>query len=156
MKNKGLSAATKSHFKLGGRVQGKADGGVVDKVMDSKVMRGIGDVIGASVDKRGTEGIRRANRFNQADSAPTEKAADDTPGGTSKRAMQIEAQTNAAMPESRADGGKVGKHQGFKKVQAKIEGEGYSPAAAGAILASSTRKASASAKAANPRLRKVK
>lgn len=47
-------------------------------------------------------------------------------------------------------------HPGFKKVQKKIEGEGYSKEAAGAILASSTRKASAKAKKANPRLKKVK
>jgi hypothetical protein len=47
-------------------------------------------------------------------------------------------------------------HPGFKKVQSKIQGEGYSKKAAGAILASATRKASASAKAKNPKLKKVK
>jgi hypothetical protein len=47
-------------------------------------------------------------------------------------------------------------HPGFKAVQGKIEKEGYSAKAAGAILASSTRKASASAKAKNPRLNRVK
>lgn len=47
-------------------------------------------------------------------------------------------------------------HPGFKAVQVKIEGEGYSKGAAGAILASSTRKASASAKRKNPRLNRVK
>lgn len=46
-------------------------------------------------------------------------------------------------------------HPGFKAVQSKIEGEGYSKGAAGAILASSSRKASAKAKKANPRLKKV-
>ena len=46
---------------------------------------------------------------------------------------------------------------GFKAVQAKIAAkQGVSKKAAGAILASSTRKASAKAKAANPRLRRVK
>jgi hypothetical protein len=47
-------------------------------------------------------------------------------------------------------------HPGFKKVQAKIEGEGYSKDAAGAILASKSRDASPKAKAANPRLGMVK
>jgi hypothetical protein len=45
----------------------------------------------------------------------------------------------------------------FKKVQAKIARKGgYSKKAAGAILASASRKASASAKRKNPKLRKVK
>jgi hypothetical protein len=48
------------------------------------------------------------------------------------------------------------KHPGFKAVQKQIEGEGYSPEAAGAILASKTRNASAAAKKKNPRLKKVK
>ena len=48
------------------------------------------------------------------------------------------------------------KHPGFAAVKSKIEGEGYSPKAAGAILASKTRAASSSAKAKNPKLKKVK
>lgn len=49
------------------------------------------------------------------------------------------------------------KHPGFKKVAAGIaKKEGLSKKAAGAILASSTRKASAGAKKRNPALRKVK
>jgi hypothetical protein len=48
------------------------------------------------------------------------------------------------------------KHPGFKKVQEKIEHEGYSRKMAGAILASRTRHASASAKKANPHLSRVK
>lgn len=48
------------------------------------------------------------------------------------------------------------KHPGFKAVKAKIEGEGYSAKSAGAILASSTRKASPKAKKANPKLKRVK
>ena len=48
-------------------------------------------------------------------------------------------------------------HPGFKAVQAKIAAkQGVSKQAAGAILAASTRKASAKAKAANPRLKRVK
>jgi hypothetical protein len=49
------------------------------------------------------------------------------------------------------------KHPGFKAVQAKIaKKQGVSKKAAGAILASATRKASAKAKRKNPRLKKVK
>jgi hypothetical protein len=48
------------------------------------------------------------------------------------------------------------KHPGFGAVQKKIQSEGYSKKAAGAILASATRKASKKAKKANPRLNKVK
>ena len=48
------------------------------------------------------------------------------------------------------------KHPGFKAVQSKIEQEGYSKKAAGAILAKSTRNASAKARKANPRLNRVK
>lgn len=48
-------------------------------------------------------------------------------------------------------------HPGFKAVQAKIAAkEGVSSAAAGAILASSTRNASPAAKRKNPNLKKVK
>jgi len=49
------------------------------------------------------------------------------------------------------------KHPGFKAVQNKIaRKQGISKRAAGAILASSSRKASAKAKKRNPRLKKVK
>jgi len=48
------------------------------------------------------------------------------------------------------------KHPGFAKVESKIEKSGYSKESAGAILANATRKASKSAKNANPALRKVK
>jgi hypothetical protein len=48
-------------------------------------------------------------------------------------------------------------HPGFKAVQSSIaKREGVSGKAAGAILASATRKASKKAKAANPNLRRVK
>lgn len=47
-------------------------------------------------------------------------------------------------------------HPGFRAVQQKIaRKEGFSEKVAGAILAASTRKASAKAKAANPRLKRV-
>ena len=48
-------------------------------------------------------------------------------------------------------------HPGFSAVQSKIaKKEGVSKKAAGAILASATRKASKSAKKKNPALKKVK
>jgi hypothetical protein len=48
-------------------------------------------------------------------------------------------------------------HPGFKAVQSSIaKKQGISKQAAGAILASSTRKASSAAKKANPNLKKVK
>lgn len=48
------------------------------------------------------------------------------------------------------------KHPGFKAVAKKIEGQGYSKKAAGAILAAKTRAASSAAKKKNPRLKRVK
>lgn len=48
-------------------------------------------------------------------------------------------------------------HPGFKAVQASIaKKQGVSKKAAGAILASATRKASPAAKKANPNLKRVK
>lgn len=47
-------------------------------------------------------------------------------------------------------------HPGFKAVQQKIEKEGYSKNAAGAILANASRKASPAAKKSNARLGMVK
>lgn len=48
------------------------------------------------------------------------------------------------------------KHIGFKGAEKKVEKEGYSKKAAGAIIASATRKASPAAKKKNPMLKKVK
>ena len=51
----------------------------------------------------------------------------------------------------------MAKHPGFKAVQSKIAAkEGVSKGAAGAILANATRHASAGAKNANHRLKRVK
>jgi hypothetical protein len=48
-------------------------------------------------------------------------------------------------------------HPGFKAAQSQIAKRmGISPKRAGAVLAASTRNASAAAKAKNPRLKKVK
>jgi hypothetical protein len=49
-----------------------------------------------------------------------------------------------------------GKHPGFKAVQSKVQSEGYSKKVAGAIVAAAARGASAKAKKANPRLKRVK
>lgn len=49
----------------------------------------------------------------------------------------------------------MNKHPGFRAVQKKIESEGYSKRAAGAILAKKTRNASPTAKRKNPRLKRV-
>jgi hypothetical protein len=50
-----------------------------------------------------------------------------------------------------------GKHPGFKSVQGQIaRKEGVSKERAGAMLAAGTRRASASAKRKNPRLKRVK
>lgn len=48
------------------------------------------------------------------------------------------------------------KHPGFVKIQSSIEKEGYSKKSAGAILAASTRNASANAKRKNSLLKRVK
>jgi hypothetical protein len=71
--------------------------------------------------------------------------------------------SNVALKASSADsnlekvrGQKRMKHPGFKAVQKHIEGEGYSPEQAGAILANKTRNASPAARKANPRLNRVK
>jgi len=48
------------------------------------------------------------------------------------------------------------KHPGFAAVRSKIQGEGYSKKAAGAILASASRHTSAKAKRKNPRLKRVR
>lgn len=51
----------------------------------------------------------------------------------------------------------AGKHMGFKAAQSQIaKKEGISKERAGAILAASSRNASAAAKKANPRLKRVK
>jgi hypothetical protein len=52
---------------------------------------------------------------------------------------------------------KSAKHPGFKVVQSKVaRQQGIPMSRAGAILASSTRRASSAAKRSNPRLRRVK
>lgn len=62
--------------------------------------------------------------------------------------------TGVAIPERDIPHNQA--HPGFAAVQSKIEGEGYSKQSAGAILANASRKASKSAKKANPRLKRVK
>lgn len=48
------------------------------------------------------------------------------------------------------------KHVGFKGAEKSVEKEGFGKKAAGAIIASASRKASKKAKKANPKLKKVK
>lgn len=70
-------------------------------------------------------------------------------------ASPIEGPRRKVAGSNMAKGGSA--HPGFKAVQAKIAAKsGVSKQAAGAILAASTRKASAKAKAANPKLKRVK
>lgn len=58
---------------------------------------------------------------------------------------------------ARASAARQTKHPGFKAVQARIAAsEGVPMAAAGAVLAKSTRNASPAAKKANPALKRVK
>lgn len=72
----------------------------------------------------------------------------------SPRPMQLD--TLRGRPHIKSKGGST-KHPGFKAVQSSIaKKQGVSKEAAGAILAASTRKASAAAKRANPRLKRVK
>ena len=47
-------------------------------------------------------------------------------------------------------------HPGFKAIQSEIQGEGFTKEQAGAITANAARKASPAAKAANPKLKRVK
>jgi hypothetical protein len=78
------------------------------------------------------------------------------PKTTSKGSVSSVASKAKAVAKSKmAKGGTA--HPGFKSVQAGIAAkQGISKKAAGAILASATRKASPKAKAANPRLKRVK
>lgn len=70
-------------------------------------------------------------------------------------ALGLGAMKGKKLLENKKSGGTT--HPGFKAVQSKIAAkQGISKEAAGAILAASTRKASGKAKAANPRLKKVK
>jgi len=47
------------------------------------------------------------------------------------------------------------KHVGFKGAERKVEAEGYSPKAAAKVIGAGAHNASAKAKKANPRLKKV-
>lgn len=112
--------------------------------------------------------LRNARKMEEAKATGTRKGANFGTGAAGIGAALTGAGNlvNSAKPGvtvkqermggSMKRGGGV-KHPGFKAVQAKIAAKsGVSKKAAGAILASSTRKASAKAKAANPRLKRVK
>lgn len=75
--------------------------------------------------------------------------------GNEGSVSSVAKKATAVAKKKMAKGGTA--HPGFKAVQAGIAAkQGISKQAAGAILASATRKASAKAKAANPRLKRVK
>jgi hypothetical protein len=78
--------------------------------------------------------------------APREPGLEPGPSGTPQISVPDPSQ-------NQKHGGST--HPGFKAVQSKIEGEGYSAKSAGAILAASSRGASKKAKRANPRLKRV-
>ena len=96
---------------------------------------------------------------------PTMKKGGSTPFGILSIIAGIDNNPKPTAAD-RISGAKMGNkkmakggtaHPGFKAVQSKIAAkQGISKEAAGAILASSARKASAKAKAANPRLKRVK
>jgi len=72
-----------------------------------------------------------------------------------KRGISIKDYKKGGVVKKMQKGGTA--HPGFKSVQAGIAAkQGVSKKAAGAILASAARKASPKAKAANPRLKRVK
>jgi len=102
---------------------------------------------------------RTTNLFGPKNSSKViTKYADPVSSG---RKRSVETYSAPSVPDSeiyKKKGGAMKKaHPGFKSVQSSIASkQGISKKAAGAILASSTRKASAKAKAANPRLKKVK
>ena len=73
--------------------------------------------------------------------------------GKTRDACGDNAHANADAPVIRHNDNQA--HPGFAAVQGKIEHEGYSKNEAGAILANASRHASAAAKEANPRLKKV-
>lgn len=74
----------------------------------------------------------------------------------SKSAM-MKHEKSEGSKERKMEYGKSAKHPGFKVVQKKIaKKSGVGMKAAGAILASASRGASAAAKKKNPRLKRVK
>lgn len=95
-------------------------------------------VAGSNMAKGGSTSFGMLSVKKGVDNNPAETQADKIAGATMK-------------------GGGGVKHPGFKAVQEKIaKKQGVSAKVAGAILAAATRKASASAKKKNPRLKKVK
>ena len=80
-----------------------------------------------------------------------------------RKSLSVKLCVLTVMPSELRFGEKEGNHMakkahpGFRKAQAKIAAkEGVSMDRAGAILASSSRRASPAAKKANPRLKRVK
>lgn len=124
--------------KAGGAVKKKmASGGAI---IAAPIQTRLGNkpMAGGNMAKGGSTSFGMLSVKKGVDNNPAPTKADQIAGATMKK------------------GGGV-KHPGFKAVQAKIAAkQGLSKKAAGAILAASTRKASAKAKAKNPRLKRVK
>lgn len=110
--------------------------------------------------------LRNARKMEEAKATGTRKGANFGTGaagigtaltGAGNLINAVKPGPTVVAPAGGMKRGGAVKHPGFKAVQAKIAAKsGVSKKAAGAILASSTRKASAKAKAANPRLKRVK
>ena len=133
-----LTNYTEGYMAKGGVVKKKMAGG--GPVISAPIQTRLGNkpVAGGNMAKGGSTSFGMLSVKKGVDNNPAPTKADQIAGATMKK------------------GGGV-KHPGFKAVQAKIAAKsGVSKKAAGAILAASTRKASAKAKAANPRLKRVK
>ena len=136
--------AVKKKMAKGGSVRKKYDagGGVIPSspIVASPIQGRTTNrpMAGNTMKKGGSTSFGMLSVKKGVDNNPRPTKADQIAGATMKR------------------GGSV-KHPGFKAIQAKIAAKsGVSKDAAGAILAASTRKDSAKAKAANPRLKRVK
>jgi hypothetical protein len=132
-----LTNYTEGSMAKGGMVKKKmAKGGVITSPIQTRL--GNKPVAGGNMAKGGSTSFGMLSVKKGVDNNPAPTKADQIAGATMKK------------------GGGV-KHPGFKAVQAKIAAkQGLSKKVAGAILAAGTRKASAKAKAANPRLKRVK
>jgi hypothetical protein len=100
--------------------------------------------------------VRTASGACATERKPMMKSGGTSPFGILSIIAGIDNNPKATMKNKKMAKGGIA-HPGFKAVQSSIAAkQGISKQAAGAILASSTRKAGAKAKAKNPRLKKVK
>lgn len=142
-RTKGMSV--KQQMQSADEIENKNDGQACGKMDGVNVPKGIRPGMGAlAAEVRREEGPGTGVRIHppKIKIPKVPKFDADAPGPAG----------GSAYPTQSFDGKA---HPGFKAVQSKIEGEGYSKDAAGAILASKTRAASPAAKKANPKLNKV-